>query len=125
MKTKLILASVLSVTAAIIADGWIGQLRLSTHETVLLSIFIGSLPNFIAVFLISIPFLFSQYDYLKSLLGLTLGVCFYEIMQVHLAWGTFDLFDILFSVSGGAAGWLLYRLLTLFKVHPVKLLGDG
>lgn len=102
------------------ADGWIEQLRLSPHDSNLVSVLIGSMPNFIAVFFISIPFLFSRQDYLKSLLGLTIGVCIYEVMQINLEWGTFDFIDIVFSILAGVTGWMLFLILKRLNAVPAS-----
>lgn len=117
---KLLVAIILSVLAAIMADGWIEQLRLSSYDSKLVSILIGSMPNFIAVSFISIPFLFSRHDYLKSLFGVTIGLCIYEVMQINLAWGRFDVIDILFSILAGITGWMLYLILKRLNAVPAS-----
>lgn len=88
---------------AIHLDGWISHARtliLSEHDLLLISL--GSLPNLIGCFFLPIvlKLTFRSKSAVSMGIGYTLGTVIYEILQYFLPKGSFDPFDIAFSLFG-------------------------
>tara|TARA_Y100000296_G_scaffold28729_1_gene33488 strand:+ start:2132 stop:2494 length:363 start_codon:yes stop_codon:yes gene_type:complete len=116
MNYKAFLVACVCLPCAIYSDGFVEQYRSSVPEKILLSTALYSMPNFISVFFVSLPFMFTKYAFKKILLGLILGTIVYEFMQAKLDWGTTDYMDIVFTILAGLISVLVYKSLIYMKV---------
>jgi glycopeptide antibiotics resistance protein len=88
------------------------------------SIVAGSLPNFLAVLILSLGVMVVKFpqcnsEVIRAILAVVAGLTFYEIAQIWMPHRVFDWNDIAATFLGGLVSWLLIastrRLSTKFR----------
>jgi hypothetical protein len=84
------------------------------------SVVAGSLPNFLAVIILSFAVVVIRLpkvsrDITRTVLSIVTGLTLYEIAQIWMPHQVFDWNDIAATLIGGVIAWVIIRILLLFQ----------
>lgn len=116
-----IIYSAAMITILIFANEKIITVRVES-EIEILRVILGSAPNFLSVFFISLIIGVVSKKKIEYPILYTIGLVLYEFVQIYIPDRTFDFFDIVASVLGLLFYLILLKLLlSWIKVRSVSL----